>query len=303
MAVAAGKVVRQASRLRGGGSAFPGLVVERIDPSFLSRALVDLPRGVVVVTGTNGKTTTTRMLVAVLRRHGLRVFTNPTGSNFTRGVISSLLGEVPMSAGSTPTSRCWSWTRPTRCTSRLRSIPGSPCSSTSPATSWTGSPRSTRPHSCSRRLAAQTTDGVVLNRDDSFVSRIGPTLGEGVQVRYFGVDPSIADRLPELQEADVRFSDGFAPPPATDDDALLRPFDDHRFMVAFGADLMGPVSLRQRGLAAMINATAATATAKLLLSGDFASGGHQRRPLPDATAVRPRARPSTWPDSRWSLCW
>ena len=55
------------------------------------------PRGIVVVTGTNGKTTTTKMLVAILRQHGLRVFSNPTGSNFTRGVISSMLGEIPLS--------------------------------------------------------------------------------------------------------------------------------------------------------------------------------------------------------------
>src|ERR1035438_788595 len=89
VAVAAGKMARVASRLRGGGSVRPGLVVERLDPRFLTHALADLPRGVVVVTGTNGKTTTTKMLVAILREHGLTVFTNPTGSNFTRGVISS----------------------------------------------------------------------------------------------------------------------------------------------------------------------------------------------------------------------
>src|SRR5665647_108343 len=95
VAVAAGKVARAATRLRGGGSAMPGLVVERLDPRFLTNALAGLSRGVVVVTGTNGKTTTTKMLVAILREHGLTVFTNPTGSNFTRGVISSMLAEIP----------------------------------------------------------------------------------------------------------------------------------------------------------------------------------------------------------------
>ena len=91
----AGKAARAASRLRGGGSALPGLVAERVDPGFLAHALADVPGGIVVVTGTNGKTTTTKMLVAVLRAHGRTVFTNPTGSNFTRGVISSMLGELP----------------------------------------------------------------------------------------------------------------------------------------------------------------------------------------------------------------
>ena len=48
-----GKAVRAASRLaHGGGSAFPGKIVERIDPQFLSRTLAQLPLGVVLVSGT-----------------------------------------------------------------------------------------------------------------------------------------------------------------------------------------------------------------------------------------------------------
>lgn len=89
-----GKTVRYISRLRGGGSALPGLFVEKIDPNFIRDTLAILPRGVVVVSGTNGKTTTTKMVVELLRSQGLRVFTNRTGSNFTRGVAAALLGEV-----------------------------------------------------------------------------------------------------------------------------------------------------------------------------------------------------------------
>ena len=51
----------------------------------------------VLVSGTNGKTTTTRMVASMLETLGLKVFTNPTGSNFTRGVVSALLTEVPLS--------------------------------------------------------------------------------------------------------------------------------------------------------------------------------------------------------------
>lgn len=79
-----------------GGSALPGKVVERIDPGFLARTLSQLPYGVVLVSGTNGKTTTTRMVASMLSDLGLRVFTNPTGSNFTRGVVSALLTEVSL---------------------------------------------------------------------------------------------------------------------------------------------------------------------------------------------------------------
>ena len=81
-------------RLRGGGSALPGLVVEKIDPRFVSDILRTLPGGVVVVSGTNGKTTTTKIVVELLESQGLKVFTNRTGSNFVRGVAAALLGAV-----------------------------------------------------------------------------------------------------------------------------------------------------------------------------------------------------------------
>lgn len=86
-----GKLIRHTSRLRGGGSALPGLIIEKLDQNFLKESLATLPYGVVVVSGTNGKTTTTKMVVSLLESQGLRVFTNPTGSNFKRGVISSIL--------------------------------------------------------------------------------------------------------------------------------------------------------------------------------------------------------------------
>ena len=95
--VALGRAARRISRLRGGGSggtALPGLVVEKLDPGFLARTLGQLPMGVVVVSGTNGKTTTTKMVVQLLREQGLRVLTNRSGSNFVRGVLASLLTEV-----------------------------------------------------------------------------------------------------------------------------------------------------------------------------------------------------------------
>lgn len=86
-----GKLIRHISRLRGGGSALPGLVIEKIDQGYLAASLAQLPHGVIVVSGTNGKTTTTKMVTELLESQGLRVFTNPTGSNFKRGVISSIL--------------------------------------------------------------------------------------------------------------------------------------------------------------------------------------------------------------------
>ena len=269
-AVVAGKVARAATRLRGGGSALPGLVVEKVDPRFLTHALADLPRGVVVVTGTNGKTTTTKMLVAILREHGLTVFTNPTGSNFTRGVISSMLAEIPLSGrlkadiavlelDEAHALKFADEVRPTH--SLLLNVARDQLDRFAEID-----------HTANllAELAEQTTTSVVLNIDDSFVSRIAGRVRKGVTVSYFGVDPSIADRLPELQEADVRFEDDFTPPQPSARDGLLKPHDERSFEVRFGNDeRVGPMVLKQRGLAAMINATAATSTAKALLANEF----------------------------------
>lgn len=92
-----GKAVRSIARLRGGGSALPGLFVEKISPDFVPKTLSQLPKGVIVISGTNGKTTTTKMVVSLLESQGLKVFTNRTGSNFVRGVAAALLSEISVS--------------------------------------------------------------------------------------------------------------------------------------------------------------------------------------------------------------
>ena len=55
-----GKTIRNVAKIRGGGSALPGLVVEKIDPDFIKHTLASLPLGTVVISGTNGKTTCRR---------------------------------------------------------------------------------------------------------------------------------------------------------------------------------------------------------------------------------------------------
>ena len=303
VAVAAGKAARVASRLRGGGSALPGLVVERVDPRFLAHALSGLPRGIVVVTGTNGKTTTTKMLVAILREHGVRVFTNPTGSNFTRGVISSMLGEIPLSGrlradmavlelDEAHALRFAAQVKPTH--ALLLNVARDQLDRFAEIDATA---------QLLARLSEQTHTGVVLNIDDSFISRGRDRVAGGVEVRYFGVDPSIADRLPELQEADVRFDDDFTAPKPGAHDGLLKPRDERSFEVVFGeGDSVGPLELKQRGLAAMINATAATTTARLLLDGDFREADTVRA-LSGCSRRSAAARSSTPAGSRWSWCW
>ena len=77
---------------RGGGQALPGLIAERLDPQLAQKLAARLPHGVILVTGTNGKTTTTKLIAAALEASGERVLTNSTGSNLLRGVTSALIG-------------------------------------------------------------------------------------------------------------------------------------------------------------------------------------------------------------------
>jgi UDP-N-acetylmuramyl tripeptide synthase len=92
LACALGRLTGRLSRLLGrGGSALPGLVAEKVDPRLIERLIAPVGRGVIVVTGTNGKTTTTRMLVRMLEDEGLHVVSNPTGSNLARGIATRLI--------------------------------------------------------------------------------------------------------------------------------------------------------------------------------------------------------------------
>ena len=92
-AILIGRMVRIAVRLvrPGGGSALPGLVLSKIAPGLLARTMASFPDGLVVVTGSAGKSTTTKMLVAIARAHGKTVFTNPSTANIAQGFFSSII--------------------------------------------------------------------------------------------------------------------------------------------------------------------------------------------------------------------
>lgn len=95
-ALSGARVTSQATRVarRGGGTALPGLVAVRIDPQFVSKVVRSLPQGVVVVAGTNGKTTTSRLIASILSDSGLRVAHNRSGSNLLRGVAAALANQT-----------------------------------------------------------------------------------------------------------------------------------------------------------------------------------------------------------------
>ena len=95
LAVSLGKSLRFLLRLvrRGGGSALPGLIASFLSPNLLRNALARLPEGVVLVSGSAGKSSTTNTLVKLLEAHGLRVFTNPSTANIKQGLFSAVLKE------------------------------------------------------------------------------------------------------------------------------------------------------------------------------------------------------------------
>jgi UDP-N-acetylmuramyl pentapeptide synthase len=101
VAVLSARSVGAASRRlqRGGGTALPGLVAERIDPRIAANLGRQLGGGRVIVTGTNGKTTTSRMLAEILRIAGRAPVHNRSGSNLMRGLAAALAGYAGADGG------------------------------------------------------------------------------------------------------------------------------------------------------------------------------------------------------------
>ena len=100
-AVLAGKLARSATRQVGrGGTALPGLLAERLDPGLLADLAAQL-EGAALVTGTNGKTTSARMLAGILEAAARPVIHNRAGSNLTRGLASALI-EAAAPTGALP---------------------------------------------------------------------------------------------------------------------------------------------------------------------------------------------------------
>jgi lipid II isoglutaminyl synthase (glutamine-hydrolysing) len=95
-AVLAGKLTATASRglRRGGGTTIPGDVALAIDPRVLAKLGAALPRGSALVTGTNGKTTTTGLVAAALEAAGERVLTNPSGANLVFGLVAAAVAQA-----------------------------------------------------------------------------------------------------------------------------------------------------------------------------------------------------------------
>src|SRR3972149_12094876 len=78
-----------------GATAAPGLIAEYIDPLAL-RKLSNCVSDIILVTGTNGKTTTSRIIGSILDRNNTSYIHNREGSNLLRGLIGALMSKTPL---------------------------------------------------------------------------------------------------------------------------------------------------------------------------------------------------------------
>jgi UDP-N-acetylmuramyl tripeptide synthase len=87
------RLVRGATRRLGrtGGTTAPGRLLLRLEPDALAKLAGELDEGSLVISATNGKTTTAAMIAAALERNGQALVHNRAGSNMAWGVATALL--------------------------------------------------------------------------------------------------------------------------------------------------------------------------------------------------------------------
>lgn len=92
-AILAGKSAATLARVfrLGGGTTMPGRVARFVDPGLFGHLAGDLAHGVVAITGTNGKTTTARLVSHILGHAGLIAVHNRAGANLAAGIIAALI--------------------------------------------------------------------------------------------------------------------------------------------------------------------------------------------------------------------
>jgi lipid II isoglutaminyl synthase (glutamine-hydrolysing) len=75
----------------GAASVLPGSLARRIEPRLLQLLSQQVKNGIILVAGTNGKTTTSLFLREILERQGYCVAHNATGANLENGLMTALM--------------------------------------------------------------------------------------------------------------------------------------------------------------------------------------------------------------------
>jgi UDP-N-acetylmuramyl tripeptide synthase len=75
----------------GAASVLPGSIARRIEPRLLQLLSQQVKKGVILIAGTNGKTTTSLLLKTILENKGYTIAHNSTGANLENGLMTALL--------------------------------------------------------------------------------------------------------------------------------------------------------------------------------------------------------------------
>jgi UDP-N-acetylmuramyl tripeptide synthase len=98
--IALARLAGRLARISGsGGTSAPGKVLLRLDRHAVRALGERLPRGSVLVSATNGKTTTAAMAAAILESQGIGLVHNQAGANMTGGIASTLLAAARAEGG------------------------------------------------------------------------------------------------------------------------------------------------------------------------------------------------------------
>lgn len=93
LSVGVAKIVTSLVRILhlGAASVLPGAIARRFQPNALPLLLAQVRQGVILIVGTNGKTTTSLLMRTILTDQGWRVTHNATGANLINGLVTALL--------------------------------------------------------------------------------------------------------------------------------------------------------------------------------------------------------------------
>ena len=93
IAIIFGKLISSISKLfhLGAGATWPGEIALSLSPSILTSLSQSLNKGIILVVGTNGKSTTSLMIAKILESQGLTVVHNGSGANLLNGIVSALI--------------------------------------------------------------------------------------------------------------------------------------------------------------------------------------------------------------------
>lgn len=95
IAIAAGKLLICLSRILGNqGTDFPGRVARKIEPYILEKLAANVKEEIYIITGTNGKTTTTNMIARILEEKEYSFVHNRAGANMITGITTAFIKEA-----------------------------------------------------------------------------------------------------------------------------------------------------------------------------------------------------------------